>query len=365
MKESSKGAAALAALPAAVKSDPVYLFARVKVLRRADKNVDAAQAAHFRAARRKCARRSRRVVGRAAARFARARSPAATRSSPTRSPPATRPSRRRCAPRRNSTPAGTRSNSCTTRRRQWRTSPTSRRSRACRSASSRAEYWLGRAAEAAGDMAGATAHFATPPPTRPRSTASSRSPASAARRCRSASRRRRRRRRSRTSRVANWSRRSGTCSPSARDDQTGVFFRSLAETLTDPAEIALLARLADDEGQHNFSLQIGKIAAGRGLPVDTLAFPTAAIPVQGQDAQRRAAAGLRHRPPGKRLQRGRRQRRRRARPAAADAGNRQADGEDDRPALLEGAPDLRPRLQRDARRRPPRRRWSTTSAART
>ncbi len=61
-------------------------------------------------------------------------------------------------------------------------------------------------------------------------------------------------------------------------DNVGLFFRSLAGTITDPAEIALLAALADQNGEHQVALQVGIIAAGRGLPVDALAFPTAAIP---------------------------------------------------------------------------------------
>lgn len=58
--------------------------------------------------------------------------------------------------------------------------------------------------------------------------------------------------------------------------------RFLADTLQDPAQIAQLARLAETEGEHQLALQIGKLAANRGLAVDTVAFPTAAIP---QDAR--------------------------------------------------------------------------------
>lgn len=66
------------------------------------------------------------------------------------------------------------------------------------------------------------------------------------------------------------------------EDRAGIFYRTLAETMTDPAEIALLARLADDNRLHQYALQVGKIAAGRGLPVDTLAFPTNAIPTKAK-----------------------------------------------------------------------------------
>lgn len=63
-----------------------------------------------------------------------------------------------------------------------------------------------------------------------------------------------------------------------RDGEVELFARFLAEELIDPAEIALLGRFADGLGEHQLALQIGKLAANRGLPVDTVAFPTAAIP---------------------------------------------------------------------------------------
>jgi soluble lytic murein transglycosylase len=61
-------------------------------------------------------------------------------------------------------------------------------------------------------------------------------------------------------------------------ERAAVIYRFLAETLDDPAEIALLAAMAEKEGKHPVALQVGRLAAARGLPVDTLAFPTAAIP---------------------------------------------------------------------------------------
>jgi soluble lytic murein transglycosylase len=63
-----------------------------------------------------------------------------------------------------------------------------------------------------------------------------------------------------------------------RDDRVGLFYRALADTLTDPREIALLSQLAEGYGEHQIALQIGKMATSRGLPVEALAFPTAAIP---------------------------------------------------------------------------------------
>jgi soluble lytic murein transglycosylase len=65
-------------------------------------------------------------------------------------------------------------------------------------------------------------------------------------------------------------------------DRAAVLYRHLAETLSDPAEIALLAGMAEDSGNHQLALQIGKSAAVRGLPVEALAFPTAAIPASAK-----------------------------------------------------------------------------------
>lgn len=61
-------------------------------------------------------------------------------------------------------------------------------------------------------------------------------------------------------------------------DDADLLARSLADTLTDPAEVAGLAQLADERGDHQLALQIGKLAANRGLAVDAVAFPTAALP---------------------------------------------------------------------------------------
>ena len=67
-----------------------------------------------------------------------------------------------------------------------------------------------------------------------------------------------------------------------RADKTDIFYRALAEGLDDPAELALLAGMAEADGNHQLALQIGKTAASRGLPVDTLAFPTSAIPASAK-----------------------------------------------------------------------------------
>ncbi|PDT40495.1 MULTISPECIES: lytic transglycosylase domain-containing protein [Sinorhizobium] len=55
-------------------------------------------------------------------------------------------------------------------------------------------------------------------------------------------------------------------------------YRALAEDLTDPGELAILSARAEKAGNHQLSLQIGKIAFGRGIDVAALAFPLGVIP---------------------------------------------------------------------------------------
>jgi soluble lytic murein transglycosylase len=55
-------------------------------------------------------------------------------------------------------------------------------------------------------------------------------------------------------------------------------FKYLAETLPTPGQVALLAQLAERNGYHHFALNVAKEAQNRGLPVAGLAFPTAGIP---------------------------------------------------------------------------------------
>ncbi|MDK1384847.1 lytic transglycosylase domain-containing protein [Sinorhizobium sp. 8-89] len=55
-------------------------------------------------------------------------------------------------------------------------------------------------------------------------------------------------------------------------------YRSLAEELTSPGELAMLAARAEETGDHQLSLQIGKIAFARGVDVAALAFPIGVIP---------------------------------------------------------------------------------------
>ena len=55
-------------------------------------------------------------------------------------------------------------------------------------------------------------------------------------------------------------------------------YRALAEQLDRPGELALLTAKAERTGDHHLSLQIGKIAYGRGINVPALAFPVGVIP---------------------------------------------------------------------------------------
>lgn len=55
-------------------------------------------------------------------------------------------------------------------------------------------------------------------------------------------------------------------------------YRALAGELMSPGELALLAAQAEKNANHQLSLQIGKIAFGRGIDVAALAFPIGVIP---------------------------------------------------------------------------------------
>ena len=55
-------------------------------------------------------------------------------------------------------------------------------------------------------------------------------------------------------------------------------YRALAEQMQSPGEVALLAARAERGGNHQLSLQVGKIAYGRGIDVAALAFPVGVIP---------------------------------------------------------------------------------------
>ncbi len=63
-----------------------------------------------------------------------------------------------------------------------------------------------------------------------------------------------------------------------RRTEADLLARALGDSLTDPGEVALLAQLAEARGDFTLALQIGKFAANRDLPVDSVAFSTAVIP---------------------------------------------------------------------------------------
>lgn len=57
-----------------------------------------------------------------------------------------------------------------------------------------------------------------------------------------------------------------------------LLYRDLAQQLTSPGELALLAARAERRGNHFLALRIGKIAAGRGLDIGALSHPIGVIP---------------------------------------------------------------------------------------
>ncbi|MCX8999097.1 lytic transglycosylase domain-containing protein [Rhizobiaceae bacterium BDR2-2] len=63
-----------------------------------------------------------------------------------------------------------------------------------------------------------------------------------------------------------------------------LLYHSLAAELTSPGELAILAAQAERGGNHQLSLQIGRIAYGRGIDVPALAFPLGVIPASANIA---------------------------------------------------------------------------------
>lgn len=62
------------------------------------------------------------------------------------------------------------------------------------------------------------------------------------------------------------------------DEEVVSFFHHLATTLVDPAELTLLAGLAQQQKRYSTVVEIGKAAQARGLNVGSLAFPTNVLP---------------------------------------------------------------------------------------
>ena len=57
-----------------------------------------------------------------------------------------------------------------------------------------------------------------------------------------------------------------------------MLYRALAADLESPGELAILAAMAEKRGNHQTSLQVGKIAWNRGIDVAALAYPLGAVP---------------------------------------------------------------------------------------
>ncbi|MER9397371.1 lytic transglycosylase domain-containing protein [Mesorhizobium sp. M0615] len=62
------------------------------------------------------------------------------------------------------------------------------------------------------------------------------------------------------------------------DRYAETLYRDLAGQLTSPGELALLAVLAEKQGNHFMALKIGKIAGARGIDVGALSHPLGVIP---------------------------------------------------------------------------------------
>lgn len=57
-----------------------------------------------------------------------------------------------------------------------------------------------------------------------------------------------------------------------------TLYRALAEELTSPGELTLLAVMAENRGDHFLALKVGKIASSRGIDIGSLSHPMGAIP---------------------------------------------------------------------------------------
>jgi len=62
------------------------------------------------------------------------------------------------------------------------------------------------------------------------------------------------------------------------ENRANTLYIGLARELSNPGELAILAAMAEKQGNHRLSLQVGKISFGRGLDVAALAFPVGVIP---------------------------------------------------------------------------------------
>jgi soluble lytic murein transglycosylase len=60
--------------------------------------------------------------------------------------------------------------------------------------------------------------------------------------------------------------------------RANALYRAMAEELDSPGELALLAHMAEQRGDHTTALRVGKWAFNRGVDVAALAFPVGVIP---------------------------------------------------------------------------------------
>jgi soluble lytic murein transglycosylase len=62
------------------------------------------------------------------------------------------------------------------------------------------------------------------------------------------------------------------------DRYAETLYRDLAAQMTSPGELALLAMMAEKQGDHFIALKVGKIAGARGIDVGALSHPLGVIP---------------------------------------------------------------------------------------
>ena len=63
-----------------------------------------------------------------------------------------------------------------------------------------------------------------------------------------------------------------------------MLYRDLAGELERPGELALLAAMAEERGNHHLALRVGKIAASRGIDIGSLSHPVGVIPASADIA---------------------------------------------------------------------------------
>ena len=219
---------------------------------------------------------------------------------------------------------------------------------------SRAEYWLGRAAERAGDRNAAIAHYKNAgrfPTTFYGQIALSRLgvkelPIAPAPRIDAAAKKR-----FESHELVQVINKLDALN---RGDRNSIFLRVLADRLTDPAEIALLCEMAEEEGGHRSPFSSASRRPTGTWRSHSSAFPTSAIPSSAKTGAVEKPMVYAIARQESSVQSRSRQQRRRARPAPAHAGDGEGHGEVGRRHLLAGPAHLRPGLQRPARRRLPR-----------